>query len=213
MLDHYLNRVQAGKLLGQRLKLSSIGEHPIVLALPRGGVPVGLEVAKELGADLDVLIVRKLGLPEQPEVAMGAISADGGVYINDQIIRASSISLDQLRKVLDAEARELARREDLYRGQRPRPNLAGRTVIVVDDGIATGASMKAAVQALRANKPKRIVLAVPVAPARTALAFDDLVDEFVCPLNPPWFDAVGEFYEEFEQVEDEEVIAILRQAR
>ena len=210
MIEKYQNRTEAGKLLAERLRKGSIDKDAIVLALPRGGVPVGYEIAKELGLDLDVLIVRKLGLPEQPEVAMGAISAEGGVYINDQIVRSSSVSLQQMRQVMDSEARELARREDLYRGQNPRPSLAGRTVIVVDDGIATGASMKAAIQALRASKPKRIVLAVPVAPARTAQAFADIVDEFICPLNPPWFDAVGQFYEEFEQVDDDEVIAILK---
>jgi putative phosphoribosyl transferase len=212
LIDHYLNRIEAGKLLAQRLKRGSLGDNPIVLALPRGGVPVGFEVAKELGTDLDVLIVRKLGLPNQPEVAMGAITADGGVYINDQVIRSSHVNLEQLRKVMDTEARELARREDLYRGQNPRPNLSGRTVIVVDDGIATGASMKAAIQALRNVEPKRIVLAVPVAPKRTAAAFDQLVDEFICPLNPPWFEAVGQFYDVFDQVDDEEVVSLLRQA-
>jgi putative phosphoribosyl transferase len=212
MESQFKDRRAAGRLLAEALRTYAGREDLLVFALPRGGVPVGYEVAKELGAELDVLIVRKLGVPRQPEVAMGAISSGDAIYLNEQIIKLAEIGPREIEEVLERERRELARRESAYRGSRPIPKVAGRTVIVVDDGIATGASMRAALLALRGKKPERIVVAVPVAPADAREWFRDVADEFVCVLSPNGFQAVGQFYEDFSETQDGEVRALLADA-
>jgi putative phosphoribosyl transferase len=212
MESQFKDRRAAGRLLAQALKKYAGRENLLVFALPRGGVPVGYEVAKALGAELDVLIVRKLGVPRQPEVAMGAISSGDALYLNEQIIKLAGIGPREIEAVLEQERRELARRESLYRSSRPITKVEGRTVIVVDDGIATGASMRAALLALRGKKPEHIVVAVPVAPPDARERFRDVADEFVCVLNPHGFQAVGQFYEDFSATQDDEVRALLADA-
>lgn len=177
----------------------------LVLGLPRGGVPVAAAVADALGAELDVLVVRKLGVPWQPELAMGAVASGGATVFSDEVMESIGISESQLDEVMQSERRELERRERLYRADRPFPDVAGRTVILVDDGIATGATMKAAVRALRQLEAGRVVVAVPVAPAQVRAEFDAVADEFVCVRAPKHFFAVGAWYRHFGQTSDEEV--------
>lgn len=172
---------------------------------------MGYEVAKALGAEFDVLIVRKLGLPHHPELAMGAIASDGAIDLNRNVIAMSGVTQRDIEGVLAQEYRELARREALYRGARPAARIEGRTVIVVDDGIATGASMRAALKALRTRKPEKIIVAVPVAPTDTRERLQDVADEFVCVLSPADFQAVGQFYRNFGQTSDDEVRTLLAQ--
>ncbi|MDE2345366.1 MAG: phosphoribosyltransferase, partial [Gammaproteobacteria bacterium] len=171
------NRSEAGSRLAQRLQAYAGRDQVLVLALPRGGVPVGYEVARALGVELDVLIVRKLGVPHQPELAMGAIASGGARYLNQEVLQLARVSDAELQPVLAAETRELERRERVYRGDRPPSAIAGRTVILVDDGMATGASMRAAVLALRSKSPTRIVVAVPVAPEDASERLAGAADE------------------------------------
>jgi putative phosphoribosyl transferase len=208
----YRNRTDAGRRLAT--KLSAYADHPdvLVLALPRGGVPVAFEVARTLHAPLDVFVVRKLGLPDHEEFAMGAI-ASGGVRILDQrVIGAFGVSREEIAEVTATEQRELERRELLYRGDRPPLDVAGRTVILVDDGLATGSTMLAAVTALRQENAARVVAAVPIAPPETCDAFRDVADEIVCAMTPEPFHAVGLWYEDFRQTTDEEVRELLERA-
>lgn len=184
-----------------------------VLALPRGGVPVAFEVARALGAPLDVFLVRKLGLPGHEEFAMGAIASGGIRLINDDVVREYSISRAEIDAVIAAEERELERRERIYRDGRPLPPLENRTVILVDDGLATGASMQAAVLAVREQSPGRIIVAAPVAAVETCDDFRALVDEIVCVETPDPFYAVGIWYEDFEQTTDQEVHDLLSAAQ
>ncbi|HET7610411.1 MAG TPA: phosphoribosyltransferase family protein [Rhodanobacteraceae bacterium] len=203
------DRADAGRQLAAKLEAYGGRDDVIVLGLPRGGVPVAYEVAVALGARLDVLVVRKLGLPRQPELAIGAIASGGALYLNENVLRAARVSDAMLQVVEAGERAELVRREKLYRGKRPVPPVRGKTVIVVDDGMATGASMQAAVMALRSLKPERIVVAVPVAPADAARRLADAADEFVCVLTASDFQAVGQFYRDFGQTTDEEVRRLL----
>ena len=184
----------------------------VVLALPRGGVPVGFEVATELGVPLDVFVVRKLGVPGREEFAMGAIASGGVVVVNDDVIRGLGITADDVERVADAEGRELARRERAYREARPMEDVTGKVVIVVDDGLATGSSMRAAILALRRLRPARIVVAVPAAPESTCQELAAEADEVVCATTPSPFFAVGQAYWDFEQTTDEEVRELLRAA-
>jgi len=210
----YRNRVEAGQQLGLRVATHvKANEKSIVLALPRGGVPVGAEVAKAIGGKLDLLIVRKLGMPFDPEYAFGAIGAGDAMFIDRQLVDRVGLSQEQIDEIVKRERSELVRREAKYRAGRAPLNVAGRTVVVVDDGIATGASMKAALEVLRGLKPERVVLAVPVAPADCRGEFAGLVDEFICPLEVMGLGGVGSWYESYEQVEDEEVLALLIQSR
>jgi predicted phosphoribosyltransferase len=205
----FRDREDAGRRLAA--KLFSYANRPdvIVLALPRGGVPVGFEVARALDAPLDVFVVRKLGIPWHEELAMGAI-ASGGVRVLDRdTIRAARVSEADIQRVTDAEEAELARREARYRGNRPFPDLEKRTVILVDDGLATGATMRAAVAALRHEGPSKIVVAVPVASPETCDAFRDIADEIICAETPEPFRAVGLWYEDFSQTSDGEVHRLL----
>jgi putative phosphoribosyl transferase len=184
-----------------------------VLALPRGGVPVGYEVAAELDVPLDMFVVRKLGVPGHEELAMGALASGGVRILDESLIRAGRVSEDDIARVTAAERIELERRERQYRGDRPFPDLSGKTVILVDDGLATGSSMRAAVAALRSERPSRVVVAVPVAASETCDAFHDIADDIVCAMMPEPFQAVGDWYEDFSQTTDDEVRDLLERAR
>ncbi len=213
MENRFKDRYDAGRRLAEALKPFSDREGVIVLGLPRGGVPVAYEVARALGAVLDILIVRKLGVPSQPELAMGAIASGGALYINEEIVSLAGVSPRDIKIALDKERRELVRREALYRGLHPSIQIEGHTVILVDDGIATGATMHAAIMALRSSKPARIVVAVPVCPADAAARFKALADDFVSVLTPQPFGAVGQFYAWFDQTSDDEVRQLLKEGR
>lgn len=209
---NFLDRREAGRVLGAKLA-SYLGRHDvIVLGLPRGGVPVAFEVARALDAPLDVFLVRKLGAPNHEELAMGAI-ASGGIRVrNPSVIRSLRISEEEIEWAAKREERELARREASYRGDRPPLELAGRIAVLVDDGLATGASMRAAVEAVRQLEPERIVVAVPVAPASTVSELRRIADDVVVVATPEPFYSVGRFYEEFGQTTDHEVRGLLRQS-
>jgi predicted phosphoribosyltransferase len=208
----FKDRRDAGRKLAQ--KLSSYDGKPdtLVLALPRGGVPVAYEVALALNAPLDVFIVRKLGLPGREELAMGAVASGGVRVLNGDIIRLLSVPEEVINFVAKRELQELQRRETLYRGNRPTPEVRDRTVILIDDGLATGASMRAAIAGLRAQHPTRIVVAVPAAAPDICEAFRSEVDEVVCAITPEPFYGVGRWYEDFSQVTDEEVQMLLEKA-
>jgi putative phosphoribosyl transferase len=209
MLARFANRTDAGRRLANELQQYAQRSDVIVLALPRGGVPIGYEVAKALGAPLDVFVVRKIGLPWQEELAMGAV-ASGGVRVFDRnLIRVAHVSDADVERIANEEERELERRERLYRGDRPFPDVQGKIVILVDDGLATGASMRAAVAALREDKPARIVVAVPVAAPETCDAFRSIADEIICAETPEPFQAVGMWYEDFSQTTDDDVRDLL----
>jgi predicted phosphoribosyltransferase len=184
----------------------------IILALPRGGVPVAYEVAKALDVRLDLLLVRKLGVPSRPEFAMGAIASGGIQVLNQDALQAHPIDQASFEAVVARETRELSRREQLYRGTRPPSQLKDQVVILIDDGLATGASMMAAVHAVRAQAPSRIVVAVPVAPLETVEALRGEVEEVICPLMPEWMISIGYWYMDFSQTPDEEVIDLIQRA-
>jgi predicted phosphoribosyltransferase len=209
----FKNRIDAGRRLASELSSYAGRADVLVLALPRGGVPVGYEVARALDVPLDVFIVRKLGVPGHEEFAMGAIASGGALLIDEAVVRQLGISEAEIEAAVKAEQRELERRERRYRGNRPPPDVAGRTVIVVDDGLATGASMRVAVAALRQEHPARIVVAVPIAPPETCDALRQEADDVVCAVTPEPFYAVGLWYEDFTQVTDEEVHDFLERAR
>jgi len=206
----FRGRRDAGRVLATLLQHYRGRDDVIVLALPRGGVPVGYEVASALGAPLDIFLVRKLGVPGHEEFAMGAIASGGVVVIDDDVVRALGIPPPVIERVAEQEARELARRERAYRGDRPMPDIAGKTVILVDDGLATGSSMRAAIQALSRRGPARIVVAVPAAPESTCRELEAEVDEVVCATTPSPFFAVGQAYWDFSQTTDDEVRELLR---
>jgi predicted phosphoribosyltransferase len=206
----FRNRQDAGRRLAHALS-GYKNKHPVILALPRGGVPVAAEVASALDAPIDLVLVRKIGVPDQPELAMGAV-VDGGAPIiirNDDVILAAGIAADEFDAVCDSELAEIERRRQRYIKDRARAGIAGNVAIVIDDGIATGATMKAALRAIRKRGPKELVLAVPVAPAETIEDLRGEVDALVCLETPARFGAIGYFYDDFRQVTDNEVIAIL----
>jgi predicted phosphoribosyltransferase len=207
----YHDRTEAGRVLAERLAPYANRPDVIVLALPRGGVPVAYEVARALHAPLDVFLVRKLGVPGQEELAMGAVATGGVRVLNDQVVRALRIPNSVIDAVAAWEQEELERRERLYRGDRPPPDVRGKTVILVDDGLATGSTMLAAVKALRQQQPARIVVAVPVAAPDTCELLRGEVDDIVCAVTPEPFYAVGMWYEDFSQTTDEEVRELLAQ--
>jgi putative phosphoribosyl transferase len=207
----FRNRLHAGRALAAHLAAYAGRDEVQVLALPRGGVPVAFEVAQALGAPLDVLVARKLGVPQHSEYAMGAV-ARGVLVIDEDLLQRISLDRALLQAVIDDEQRELERRERLYRGDRPPPVLRGRTAILVDDGLATGATMRAAARALRAMGPARSVVAVPVAAADTCAALREEADEVVCAATPEPFRAVGCWYEDFSQTGDGEVRELLARA-
>ncbi|WP_422746472.1 phosphoribosyltransferase [Mycobacterium sp. WMMD1722] len=202
------NRHEAGRVLAQQLAPHR-GPGTLVLGLARGGVPVAWEVARELGAPLDAFLVRKLGAPQWPELAMGAIASGGGVVLNERLITNLQISQVQVRRVIERETVELRRREAAYRGERPPPPIEARTVVLVDDGIATGASMLVAVRAVRARHPAAVVVGVPVGPKSACRELGGEADAVVCALTPTAFEAVGQVFADFHQVSDEEVAELL----
>lgn len=212
-MARFRDRRDAGHKLAQELLHYANRLDVIILALPRGGVPVGYEVALALQAPLDVFIVRKLGVPGHEELAIGAIASGGIRVLNEELIRALRIPDEIIDRVAERELQELRRREQKYRGDRPAPELQKRTVILVDDGLATGASMRAAVAGLRARHPERIVVAVPTAAPETCEAFESEVDEIVCAITPEPFLGVGRWYEDFSQTTDEGVRLFLEHAR
>jgi putative phosphoribosyl transferase len=208
----FRDRTEAGRHLAELLRDHAGRDDVVVLALPRGGVPVGYEVARALGAPLDVFVVRKVGVPGREELAMGAIATGGVVIVDEDLVRRIGIGEGPIRQVIDAELRELERRETAYRAGRGPPELEGKTVILVDDGLATGASMRAAALAVRRYNPERVVVAVPVAAEHTCDEFRTDVDEVVCAVTPSPFHAVGLWYEDFSQTSDAEVRELLERA-
>ena len=198
-------------MLARKLARYADRDDVLVLALPRGGVPVAYEVAKRLNAPLDVIVVRKLGVPGQEELAMGAIASGGIRVLNGEVVESLRISDEIIDAVAAREEKELERRERAYRGQRPRLEVEGRIVVLVDDGIATGSTMRAAVNALRQQQPKRIIVAVPTAAASTYREFQSEADEMVAVMVPELFYGVGKWYEDFSQTTDQEVRDLLAQ--
>lgn len=208
-MERYQDRQVAGKALAEVLKKYENHNNVIVLGLPRGGVPVAAEVAKRLNAPLDVFIVRKLGVPGHEELAMGAIATGQVIEFNDDILQDLHITKSTVDQVIASEKEELIRREILYRGNRAFPDLKDKIVILVDDGIATGATIRAALKALRKFQPNKIIAAVPVAEKTICQKLSKIADEVVCPLQPTFFYAVGAWYDNFEQTTDNEVRELL----
>jgi predicted phosphoribosyltransferase len=207
--ERFRNRTDAGRQLAEKLAAYANRPDVLVLALPRGGVPVAFELARAFGAPLDVFLVRKLGVPGYEELAMGAVATGGVRVLNDEIVRGLGISEHEIDAVVARELRELSRRDRLYRGDRPPSDVAGRTVILVDDGLATGATMRAAIAAVRQQQPARIVVAVPTASPDTCEALKAEADDVVCAMTPEPFLAVGHWYEDFTQTTDDEVRELL----
>jgi putative phosphoribosyl transferase len=209
----FKNRVTAGRFLASKLSKYADRADVLVLALPRGGVPVAFEVARSLHAPLDLFLVRKLGMPGQEELAMGAIASGGVRVLNEDVVRALHIPDEVIDAVAAQEGHELARRAQAYRGDRPPPAVRDRIVILIDDGLATGSTMRAAVAALRKQGPARVVVAVPVGAAETCAELGGEADEVVCGRTPTPFYAVGQWYSDFAQTTDEEVSALFERAQ
>lgn len=208
----FIDRRDAGRRLAEVLASRDLAD-PVVLGVPRGGVVVAFEVARVLAAPLDVVIPRKIGAPTNPELAVGAVAQDGTLVLDEAMVRTVGVSEAYLRREAERQNREIERRLKLYRGTRPAVDLAGATVIVVDDGIATGATVLAALRGLRSQEPDRVVLAVPVAPPDTLERLASEADEVVCLATPEPFYAVGQFYRHFEQTSDEEVVELIERSR
>jgi putative phosphoribosyl transferase len=208
----FANRSEAGRLLAERLGKYAGRDDVLVLGLPRGGVPVAYEIAKRLNAPLDVFIVRKLGVPGFEELAAGAIASGGVRVLNEEVMRAIPHAEEAIEVVSTRETAELKRREQMYRVGRPAPDVRDRTVILVDDGLATGATMRAAVKALRERGTAKIAVAVPVGPPDTCHEVEQLADETLCLSTPPFFQAVGQYYDDFSQTSDEDVRELLTSA-
>jgi putative phosphoribosyl transferase len=208
----FRDREDAGRKLAERLSRFR-DEHPVVFALPRGGVPVGYEISRSLGVPLEVFVARKLGAPGQPEFGIGAVAAGGVRVLNEDVVRRLGIPEEYVERITERETAEVGRRMHLFRGDRPEPEVRGRTVILVDDGLATGVTARAAVKALRRLEPRRLVLAAPVCAVQTAELLGSEVDELVCLEAPPDLGAIGFWYRDFSQTSDEEVIELLEKAR
>lgn len=213
MVAFYKDRKQAGRVLARELSRYAGRDDLLVLALPRGGVPVALEIATALGAPLDVLLVRKLSAPGQPELAMVAVASADVLVVNPDIVEALNVSEADICRAAERERDVIRRREALYRDGWVAPDVPGRLVILVDDGIATGATTRAAIAAIRQRRPARLVLAVPVAPPLACRELAGEVDEVVCPCTPEPFYAIGQHYRDFPQVEDDEVVRLLAEGR
>lgn len=208
-MEKFSDRQEAGTVLASYLEDYARQSNVIIMALPRGGVPVAYEIALELSIPLDVIVVRKLGVPGHEELAMGAIAAGGVLVLNEPLIDDLKIDKSTVDTILNLEQKELSRRELLYRGNRPFPDLSGKTILLVDDGIATGTTMRVAIMALRNYTPAQIIIAVPVAAQSIQEEMGSLADNFICPLKPIKFYAVGMWYEHFSQTTDNEVIELL----
>ena len=208
----FADRTQAGRLLAKKLAKYADRNDVVVLGIPRGGVPVAFQVAKALHAPLDVFICRKLGVPTQEEIALGAVATGGVRVLNEDIVGLLGIPPERIERIVAEQQREVERRERTYRGDRPPLQVRGKTVILVDDGVATGANMEAAITALRKLEPAGIVVAVPVAPPSTLKRLQQMSGEAVCVDTPEEFYAIGQFYEDFSQTEDEEVCDLLQGA-
>jgi putative phosphoribosyl transferase len=207
-MKYFKNRVDAGKQLASALK--PVSKDTIVLAIPRGGMVVGFEVAKALGVQLDVVITRKIGAPDNPELAIGAVAEDGTAILDDSIVGMLQVSKGYISEAVERQKLEIKRRLLRYRGDVPYPSLKNREVIVVDDGVATGSTLKAAIMSIRKKGARTIIVAVPVGPPDTVQQLSGLADRVVCLRIPEPFYAIGEFYDDFEQTEDEEVIKLLK---
>ena len=212
MSARFRDRSEAGRRLAAELRSYGNRNDVVVLGLPRGGVPVAYEVARALNLPLDVFVVRKLGLPWHEELAMGAIASGGVRLLNPDVVKAYGVSQRDVEQVTRREMQELERRERQYRGTRKFPDLTGKTVLLIDDGLATGASMRVAVEALRVENPDRVVVAVPVAAPETCESFRGIADDIVCAITPEPFYAVGLWYEDFAPTSDEEVHSLLDRA-
>ena len=210
--EAFIDRRHAGRVLASRLTKYAGRDDVIVLALPRGGVPVAYEVASALGAPMDVFLVRKLGTPGHRELAMGAIASGGVRVVNDDVVQWYGISESAIDRIAREEQEELERRERAYRDDRPAPDLTGKIVIVIDDGLATGSTMRADAQAVRARRPARAVIAVPVGAPQTCAELSVVADEVICATMPEPFSAVGQWYLNFEQTSDDEVRDLLRKS-
>ncbi|MBE0425527.1 MAG: phosphoribosyltransferase [Nitrospirae bacterium] len=206
----YKDRKDAGKYLASMLTQYKDRKDTIILALPRGGVVVGYEVSKALNCPLDIIIIRKIGCPGQPELAIGAVSETGTFVLNEDIISAYGVPGEYIEKEISKQKNEISRRKTLYRDGKDIPSLDGKTVILVDDGVATGATIKAAISTLKKENLARLVVALPVSSIQASREIKNIVDEWVCPETPEWFSAVGEFYQDFTQVSDEDVVDILK---
>ena len=213
MTRPFTDRTEAGQVLAESLSRYAGGEDVLVLALPRGGVPVAFEIASALRAPLDVFVVRKLGVPGHEELAMGAIAAGGIKTLNEDLVRDVGIAHEQVEAVVDRELEELERREREYRGDRTPVEVGGKTVILVDDGLATGSTMRAAVAAVKKQKPDRIVVAVPVGDPSTCAALREEADEVECASTPPQMAAISLWYEHFPQTTDDEVRSLLARSK
>lgn len=211
--EKFDDRVHAGQVLAEDLEEYAGRDDVIVLGLPRGGVPVAFEVARSLETAMDIFLVRKLGVPGHDELAMGAVASGGIRFVDEALTSELGISEDAVARTAAEEQEELQRRERAYRGSRGEPRVAGRTVLLVDDGLATGSSMQAAILALSAQEPERLVVAVPVGAGAVCDAFRETVDAVICPRTPEPFRAVGMWYGDFSQVTDEEVRALLERAK
>jgi putative phosphoribosyl transferase len=212
MTKPFADREEAGRVLSGLLASYTGQRDVIVLGLPRGGVPVAFEVARALDVPLDIFLVRKLGAPGHEELAMGALASGGVVVVNDEVLRALKISTETVAAEVESERQELTRREAVYRGGRHPLDVRGKTVILVDDGLATGSTMCAAVTALRQKEPARIIVAVPIGAASTCAEFQEIADECVCAIAPENFRAVGLWYDDFAQTSDDEVCDLLTRA-
>jgi len=213
MTLQFRDRAEAGRLLAEKLKRFQGRDDVVVLALPRGGIPVGFEVSQMLHAPLEPFVVRKLGVPGHEELAMGAIASGDTCFINEDIVKTLQIVPEQLERVIQSEQRELARRESQYRDPQQPVNITGKTVILVDDGLATGATMHAAVEGVKTHQPAAIVIAVPVSARDTYNKFQREVDDTVAVALPDEFNSVGQWYRDFHQTTDQEVAELLERAR
>ncbi len=212
-LNYFLDRRDAGRRLAQSIAARGITDHLLILGLPRGGVPVAYEVARELKVPLDIWLVRKLGVPGHEELAMGALASGGAKIMNEDVVRSMGVRPEQIDEVVAKEYKELKRREKEYRGDRPLPEITNRVIIVVDDGLATGASMRAALRDLGSQDPARLIVAVPVGAPEVCRALSREASEVICLMQPRFFNAVGNWYRKFTQTTDQEVRDLLKQAR